>query len=218
MSKGNDKTTLLTYKTFTIMTKKSIKNNGHEFVDLGLPSGTLWASINVGAASPEETGAYFQWGGLQGYLPEQIGTDGCHTDFSIESYDLDKILKYKKGARLKIADDAARVNWGGLWHIPTYYQIAELLASTKSEWTRLNGVSGRLFTSIKDKTKSIFIPAGGDVVKGTILDTERYGLIWSSTLNKEHSAYAKYLGLWYGATFIGDDVLSSGLCIRAVIG
>lgn len=198
---------------------KTIKNNNRDYVDLGLPSGTLWATMNIGAASPEETGAYFQWGDTQGYLPDQIG-DGKKV-FSLESDNLwngNEFTKYHKGERLKMADDAARANWGGLWHIPTYYQIAELLAFTKSEWKRLNGVPGRLFTSIKDKTKSIFIPASGDVVNGTILDVESWGFLWSSTLNKEHSAYAKYLCLWSGSTCIGDDNRSSGLCIRAVIG
>lgn len=201
------------------MAKKVVKNNGHDFVDLGLPSGTLWATMNLGAASPEETGAYFQWGSVQGFFPNQIGND--KKVFSLESYDLwdgNDFTTYHKGSRLKMVDDAARVNWCGLWHIPTYNQIVELLAFTKPEWTRLNGVPGRLFTSKKDKTKSIFIPAGGDAVKGTILDTESYGFIWSSTLNKEHIAYAKYLMLWYGSAFIGDDIRSSGLSVRAVIG
>lgn len=201
------------------MAKKVIKNNCHDYVDLGLPSGTLWATMNLGAASPEETGAYFQWGSVQGFFPNQIGND--KKVFSLESYDLwdgNDFTKYNKKTRLKMVDDAARANWYGLWHIPTYDQIKELLAFTKSEWTRLNGVPGRLFTSLKDKTKSIFIPAGGDAVKGTILDTESYGFIWSSTLNKEHSAYAKYLMMWYGSAFIGDDIRSSGLSVRAVIG
>lgn len=206
---------------------KEIKNNGHEFVDLGLPSGTLWASCNVGASKPTDYGLYFQWGSKQGYLPEQIGND--KKVFSLESYDLwdgNNFTKYTNVSgdgltaklRLKMADDAARANCGGLWHIPTSKQITELLAFTHSEWKRLNGVPGRLFTSLKDKTKSIFIPASGDAVKGTILDTESYGFIWSSTLNKEHSAYAKYLMMWYGSAFIGDDIRCSGLSIRAVIG
>lgn len=209
------------------MAKKVVKNNSHDFVDLGLPSGTLWATMNLGAASPEETGAYFQWGSVQGYFPNQIGND--KKVFSLETYDLwdgNNFTRYTNVSgdglctklRLKMADDAARANWGGLWHIPTHNQIDELLAFTKSEWTRFNGVPGRLFTSLKDKTKSIFIPAGGDAVKGTILDTESYVFIWSSTLNKEHSAYAKCLMTCYGSAFIGDDIRSSGLPIRAVIG
>ena len=201
------------------MAKKVVKNNGHNFVDLGLPSGTLWATMNVGAASPEEIGAYFQWGSVRGYLPNQIGIDD--NNFTLETYDLwdgNNFTSYNKRTRLKMVDDAARANWGGMWHIPTYNQIAELLAFTKSEWTRLNCVPGRLFTSLKDKTKSIFIPAGGDVVHGKILDTESYGFIWTSNLNKEHYAYAKYLMLWYGSAFIGDDIRCSGLSVRAVIG
>lgn len=201
------------------MAKNVVKNNGHDFVDLGLPSGTLWATMNLGAASPEETGAYFQWGSVQGYFPNQIGND--KKVFSLETYDLwdgNNFTNYNKRTRLKMDDDAARANWCGLWHIPTYNQIVELLACTHSEWTRLNGVPGRLFTSKKDKTKSIFIPAGGDAVKGTILDTESSVFIWSSTINKEHSAYAKCLMTCYGSAFIGDDIRSSGLPIRAVIG
>ena len=56
------------------MEKKKINNNGHEYVDLNLPSGTLWATCNIGASKPSESGLYFQWGDTQGYTKEQIGT------------------------------------------------------------------------------------------------------------------------------------------------
>lgn len=209
------------------MKSNKISNNGHEYVNLGLPSGTLWATCNVGASSPEEAGAFFQWGDTQGYLPEQIGTEEGQNAFTLDSYKLWKgnnFTKYtnisENGAklRLKMSDDAARANWGGLWHMPSEKQIKELLKYTDSEFVMLNGVNGRKFTSKKDATKSIFIPASGDIDNGKLVDVEYYGFIWSSTLNKKHLAFSTSLGVWAGSAYAGITPRFNGASVRGVIG
>ena len=58
------------------------KPNGHDYVDLGLPSGTLWATMNVGASKPSDAGLYFQWGDTQGYTADQVGTGDGKKKFS----------------------------------------------------------------------------------------------------------------------------------------
>ena len=110
-------------------TKKVYYNvdaNHYEYEDLGLPSGTLWATCNVGALKPSDAGLYFQWGDTSGYTASQVGgvndkkyfgwrdykwsIDGSSTNFS----------KYTtSGATLDLEDDAAHVNMGGDWHMPS---------------------------------------------------------------------------------------------------
>lgn len=101
-----------------------------EAIDLGLPSGTLWASCNVGATKPEEYGDYFAWGEI---TPKE--------NYSESTYkwcngDLDKLTKYNANnsygtvdnkKELDLADDAAYMNWGGRWRMPSLDQIKELL-------------------------------------------------------------------------------------------
>ena len=114
--------------------------NGHEYVDLGLPSGNLWAKCNVGAKSEEEEGLYFSWADTQGYTKEQI-IGGDHT-FNLEnskfyvsgkySQNNIKYSKYVKGSKiLELEDDAVNVNWGGSWKMPTSSDIRELIRYTK---------------------------------------------------------------------------------------
>ena len=143
--------------------------DGVEAVDLGLPSGTLWATCNIGASSPEEYGDYFAWGETVGYL-------GGKTDFSWSTYkwsdgDSDWLTKYcydnyhgfKDNKReLDLEDDAAYVNRGKQWRMPSREQFEELINSyyTTTESTTRNGVSGLKITS-KKNGKSIFMPAAG---------------------------------------------------------
>lgn len=110
-------------------------NNGHEYVDLGLPSGTLWATMNVGADSPEDYGDYFAWG--------EITPNSNYT--------------YSKNSKvLSLSDDAANANWGGAWRMPTKAELDELINSsyTTCTWTG----NGRKVTS-KINGNSIFLPA-----------------------------------------------------------
>ncbi len=132
----------------------------HEYVDLGLPSGTLWATCNVGANSPEEYGNYFAWGETK---PKSDYTWGIYKYCQGSP---DTMTKYCRSrsygtvdnkTELEPSDDAATANWGGGWQMPSREQFNELFNSsyTATTWTTLNGVSGYEITS-KSNGNSIF--------------------------------------------------------------
>ena len=120
----------------------------HEYVDLGLPSGTLWATCNIGASSPEEYGDYFAWGET---TPKET--------FSRDNYTY--VLSSGK-TEFELSADAAAANWGSDWMMPSAEQIDELINSTytTTEWVRRNNVPGRLITS-NSNGNAIFLPAAG---------------------------------------------------------
>ena len=204
--------------------EKNINNNGFEYVDLGLPSGTLWATMNVGASNPSDSELYFQWGDTQGYTADQVGTgDGKKAFASDESdYKFGVYPNFSKytttGATLDLEDDAAHANMGGEWHIPSPEQIQELLSNTTNTWTTQDGVNGRLFTSKKDGTKSIFIPVAGDAWKGSVHGSGDYGGVWSSMLYTDGVSYGHYLG--FSSGYVGLDYIYRycGLSVRGVVG
>ena len=111
--------------------------NGHEYVDLGLPSGTLWAKMNVSAESETDAGLYFAWGETTGYTASQVGTD---KNFSWEDYALTEdngstMSKYNASdnkTHLELTDDAAAANMGGDWRMPNRAQCIELFKETKN--------------------------------------------------------------------------------------
>lgn len=121
--------------------------NGHAYVDLGLPSGTLWATKNVGANNITDSGLYFSCGGTTGYTTAQVGTD---KNFNWADYELGDgqggaahMTKYNSTdgkTVLEAEDDAATVNMGGEWHMPSKEQLSELAANTKNGWVDANGV------------------------------------------------------------------------------
>ena len=159
--------------------------DGRGYVDLGLSSGTLWATCNVGAESPEEYGDYFAWGETSPKL-----------DYSWETYkygdDDEQLTKYctknsygKDGfvddkAMLDADDDAATVNWGYDWRMPTVDEIEELYSECSSTWTSQNGKIGRLFTGPNGNT--LFLPAAGYFVKTSLSNVGYGGSCWSSML------------------------------------
>ena len=79
-------------------TENTANNNGYDYVDLGLPSGTLWATMNVGASKPSDYGQYFQWGDTQGYTADQIGTSEGKKEFASDwsDYKWGKVQDFKK--------------------------------------------------------------------------------------------------------------------------
>ena len=175
----------------------------HEYVDLGLPSGTLWATCNIGANNPEEYGDYFAWGETEGY------NDG-KTDFSWSTYkwckgSYDMLTKYcgwgeygyngftDNKTELDLEDDAAYVNWGPEWRMPTYEQFRELYNSnTTTEWTTQNGVYGRKITS-KANGNSIFLPAAGYRSNSSLNCVGSHGFYRSRTLCSDLSYRAWHL-------------------------
>ncbi len=161
--------------------------NGRAFVDLALPSGTLWATMNVGADAPEEYGNFFAWGETESKSVYNWDTyKYCKgTSKTLTKYCTSSTYGYNGFAdgltKLKPEDDAATVNWGSEWQMPSEAQWKELLDNCTWTWTKQNNyVNGCLVTGINGK--SIFLPAAGDFFD----DTRRYagenGYYWSSTL------------------------------------
>ena len=145
-----------------------------EYVDLGLPSGTLWATCNIGANSPEEYGDYFAWGETEPKEDYYWTTyKWCNGWDTMTKYCVDS----EKGVvdnntELDPEDDAATVNWGSEWCMPTIGQLDELFFSnyTTVKWTTQNGVYGVKIYS-KKNNQSLFFPAAG-VRIGTRLDSD----------------------------------------------
>ena len=206
------------------MIKENFDNNGYDYVDLGLPSGTLWATMNVGASKPSDSGLYFQWGDTQGYTADQVGTGEGQKKFAEDESDYKwgvypNFTKYTtKGATLELEDDAAHVNMGGDWHMPTPTQISELLDNTTNAWTTQDGVNGRLFTSKKDGSKSIFIPAAGGAWDGSVQGSGDGGYVWSSMLHTGLVYGGLYLYFVSGNVYLLSIYRCLGLSVRGVIG
>ena len=140
-------------------------------VDLGLPSGTLWASCNVGATKPEENGGYFAWGETEEkdfydwitYKHCDGSEDTCHNlgvDIASTQYDV------------------AYIKLGCNWRIPTYLEFKELIDNCRIEWVSQEGVKGRKFTG--PNGKSIFLPAAGRRLHDGLDHKSRSGLYWTS--------------------------------------
>ena len=191
--------------------------NGHEYVDLGLPSGLLWATCNVGAEKPEDYGLYFAWGETTGYTGDT--SDGRLFDW--ENYKFvtsDALTKYTGSdkAVLDPDDDAATANWGEGWRMPTFDEIKELLDNTSSVWTTLNGVNGRQFTSNKNGN-SIFLPASGGRHGGSLDDVGSCGAYWLSSLNEGFPASACFLYFSSDDAFSYGSMRRDGRSVRPVI-
>ena len=159
--------------------------NGHEYVDLGLPSGLKWATCNVGAAYPEDYGGYYAWGEIEEKEYYDWSTyKYCYLDekrnYSITKYCLEKNYGIVDGKRvLDPEDDVAHVKWGGTWRMPTYEDFEELCEICTTKWITQNGVKGRIFTG--PNGNSIFLPAAGYNVDEVYLDGG-IGYYWSTSL------------------------------------
>lgn len=151
-------------------------------VDLGLPSGTKWADRNIGALNPEDTGLYFSWGNTVGH---EAGKD----------YDFEEDYDNTPGSELKddidLEHDAARVNLGEPWKMPTKEQFKELVDNCESDVTTLNGYLGRRFTS-KINGNSIFMPFAGYIDGTSLFNRGSNGLYWSSSSYSQTNGYYLY--------------------------
>jgi hypothetical protein len=138
-----------------VVYNKPDESNGHEYVDLGLPSHTVWATMNIGANSPEEAGGYYSWGETQTKSTYSWSTYAFGAASPFTKYDLDGITELDR------EDDVASVLMGGGWHMPSVSQLQELLDNTTTTVSEYNGTSGVTFTSKIDSSKSIFVPYAG---------------------------------------------------------
>ena len=169
---------------------KVVYEKDHEYVDLALPSGTLWATCNIGASKPEEYGDYFAWGEVapnNGIPPKD---EYNWTNYKWSEGSEKSITKYcyneiygtvDKKEVLDPEDDAAIANWGNNWCMPTDKQMQELFNYTEQEWTTLNGVIGVKFTR-KLNGKSIFLPAAGYRSYRASKDVGYMGCYWTRML------------------------------------
>ena len=202
----------------------NVDANGKKYEDLGLPSGTLWATCNVGASEASEAGLYFQWGDTSGYTADQVGiNDKKYFSWSDYKWSIDgsssNFRKYTtKGDMLELEDDAAHVNMGGDWHMPTPAQFKEFKDNTTTAWTASNGVSGVTFTSKKDKSKFIFIPAAGYAANGFVNENGNWGGIWAPMLGSNQTGSGLILGSAGAGTTSDLCIRSNGCPVRGVIG
>lgn len=189
-------------------------NDEHEYVDLGLPSGTMWATCNVGASKPEEYGDYFAWG-------ETAPKDYYDWSTYLDTYDNgSSFKKYRNNGgltELLPEDDAATANWGSPWRMPSLDQLKELLniSYTTTEWTTLNDVYGRKITS-KSNGNSIFLPAAGYRWNDDLNYAGSNGDYWSSSLGPDYDYGAYGMSFhsdgWSGGRYYRDG----GQSVRAV--
>ena len=167
--------------------------NGHEWVDLGLPSGLKWATCNVGATTPDGYGDYFAWGETSPKDNYEWSTykycNGSSSTLTKYNTNSDRGTVDNK-TTLDLIDDAARTNWGGTWHMPTKAEQDELRNNCTWTWTTENGVNGYKVTS-KTNGNSIFLPAAGNRSGTSVDNVGTYGYYWSSSLyeSNPHSAY-----------------------------
>ena len=165
--------------------------NGHDYVDLGLPSGTKWATCNIGATTPEDYGDYFAWG-------ETSPKDNY--DWSTYKYcngSYTTLTKYNTKSNygnngftdnkttLELSDDAAHTNWGGKWRMPTITEQQELINNCTWTWTTQNGVNGYKVTS-KINGESIFLPAASYRYGTSVGYVGEAGYYWSSSLDESY--------------------------------
>lgn len=160
-------------------------HKGHTYVDLGLS--VKWATYNVGATKPEEAGDYFAFG--------ETETKEHYDKYTHKWYDSssNQLTKYCTSSEYGIVDnkttlepddDAATVNWGGKWRIPTKQDWDELLMNSVTYWCSYNGVYGYKITSVQNGN-SIFLPAAGKIQTDEMSFKNEYGFYRTSTLDTE---------------------------------
>jgi len=175
--------------------------DGYGYVDLGLPSGTKWATVNLGADSPEKLGGYYEWG----------GTNEARDDFySGYSYS-------DNPDTLPANADAASVNWSDKWSMPTSAEMQELVENCTWTWTKMNGVTGYLVSA---NSKSIFLPAAGQGLDWGYyyegIDIYTKGFYWTSSISADNTSTAAALYFQESEHNMGNGSRSSGFSIRAI--
>ncbi len=193
--------------------------NGHDWVSLGLPSGTKWATCNVGATKPEEYGNYYAW-----------GETTTKSDYSWDTYKYgsyyDALTKYNTDSvngtvdnktTLEASDDVATANWGSAWRMPTFDEWIELCKYCELEWTdsyQTTGVAGYWVTG--KNGNSIFLPAAGYRDGDDLDDAGSDGHYWSSSLIAGGPYYACEADFYLGFVLRFGDGRYYGGSVRPV--
>ena len=197
------------------------KEDDGDWVDLGLPSGTIWATRNVGASAPEDYGDYFAWGETapKDYYDWNTYKWCNGSYYTMTKYCTNSSYGYNGftdgKAELDPEDDAATANWGSGARMPSMEQIQELRDKCSWQWTQRNGVYGQQGTGPNGNT--IFLPAAGDRWDGSLGGAGSYGYYWSRTLSSSYSGSAYSLvflssGVRWGSNYSRDI----GHSVRAV--
>ena len=190
-----------------------------DWVDLGLPSGTLWATRNIGASSPEDYGDYFAWGETEPKESYDLYTykwwkSWCESGNTYWGYS-----KYCNSSsaymgnpddrtELDPEDDAATVNWGSDARMPSSEQFQELISSCTRQWTQRNGVNGNLIIGPNGNT--IFLPAAGVYYLEMLDRAGSSVLYWSRTVAGAVGAY------YLRGSLVFSDERYYGFTVRAV--
>lgn len=204
--------------------KNFVTPKDHEYIDLGLPSGTLWATCNVGANSPEGCGDYFAWGETK---PKSV-YDWTTYQYCFDNDQL-KLIKYCSNMScgyngytdtltiLLPEDDAATANWGDGWCMPTENQCRELIDNTNHVWTTNNGMNGLLFTA--NNGNCLFLPAAEDGIN-SFNGVGVFGSYWSSSLanypNFNHPNLARSISFSHGSCGLSVPGRCVGCSVRPV--
>lgn len=206
------------------MTNENNNSNGHAYVDLGLPSGTLWATCNVGATKPEDRGDYYAWGETK---PKKPNESYYWHSYEHANGNRDKLTKYcgridhsdsgelDNLTILQSEDDAAAKKWGDEWCMPTNEQWEELINNTTNKWTTQEGVKGLLFST--SNGKSLFLPIGGLRGKENPTDDKEEGYYWSSSLNLNYPNYAYGFYFRMDKTYVYIYSRYYGFLVRPVL-
>ena len=194
----------------------------YESVDLGLPSGTLWATCNVGAVNPEDCGDYFAWGEV---VPNKEYYWWETTAWVYVENGKIYLSKYNTKStngeidnktELDPEDDAAYVNMGPEWRMPSRDQIFELFDYCTWEWTQVNGMNGQMVTGPNGNT--VFFPASGIRLAYDLDYVGEEGFYWSRTLNLPPVPSTGAAGIHLSWEFFefGGGSRCNGLTVRAV--
>ena len=168
-------------------------HNGHEYVDLGLPSGLKWATCNVGANKPEEYGDYFAWGEIK---PKQEYAEGTYEHIKRGFLGIKKYVDLGEISG-NAQYDAARFNWGGSWRLPTKKELEELKKNCTWTWTTQGGNKGYKVTG--PNGNSIFLPAAGCRYGTSLYFAGENGGYWSSTPYGSGTTYYAYSLYFYSS-------------------
>lgn len=176
----------------------------HEYVDLGLS--VKWATCNIGASKPEDYGCYFAWGETS---PKEVYDDDTFFDNKHEKYN-------NEGGKtvLDLEDDAAHVNWGGSWRMPTIVELDELCTKCTWKWGSKNGVKG--YTVVGPNGNALFLPAAGGRNYMGLVGAGSRGSCWSSSLYSYYSDYAYFLNIYSSNVNWGHEDRYVGLPVRPV--
>lgn len=199
--------------------KNSSYIHGHEYVDLGLPSGLKWATCNVGANKPEDYGDYYAWGETEA---KSTYTKDNSLTYGLANYSARRPGIADENLKLTPSYDAARANWGGSWRLPTLKELKELEDKCIWKWTTQNGVKG--CQVIGPKGNSIFLPAAGSRYESSLSGAGNYGRYWSSTSffhwdwkeAKENYADAHCLNFEVGGVYLFSSYRHGGRSVRPV--